>query len=223
MDVVETKYIAYYRVSTQQQGKSGLGLEAQQSVVESYCKGNIIASFTDIESGKRNDNRPELTKAIDMCISSNAVLIIAKLDRLSRNSAFIGRLMESKVQFKCCDMPEADSFTIHIFAALAQKEREMISQRTKIALKALKERGVKLGNPAMANPEYKEAHLTKARNNRGIKDIPIAVAFIITQLKDKSLHIIAGELNKQGHKTMHNKPYSATQVFRLKRKLFVTN
>ena len=140
------KFIAYYRVSTKMQGNSGLGLEGQSKAVENYTnsKGTVIASFTDIESGK-NDNRVELSKAIDLCKKENAILVIAKLDRLSRNLTFISSLMNNKIQFVCCDMPTANEFTIHIFAALAQQERKMISERTKAALQAKKAQGIKLG------------------------------------------------------------------------------
>lgn len=140
------KYAAYYRVSTSKQGASGLGLEAQRSTVAAYvgAKGEIIAEFTDIESGK-NDKRPELAKALRLCKETGATLLISKLDRLSRNMKFIVDLQESKVKFTACDMPEANEFTIHIFAAMAQHERKIISERTKSGLKAKKER-IKAGN-----------------------------------------------------------------------------
>lgn len=142
------KAIAYYRVSTTKQGVSGLGLEAQQSAVEQYAKGkyNIINSYVEIESGKRN-NRPKLLEALEECKRSNATLIIAKLDRLGRNVVFIASLMESKIDFVCVDNPHANKLMLHIMAAFAEHEREIISQRTKDALKAAKKRGTKLGNP----------------------------------------------------------------------------
>lgn len=140
-------YVAYYRVSTVKQGHSGLGLEAQRHTIEAFCReGSILAEFTDVESGK-NDHRPELLKAIAYTKQHRAQLMIAKLDRLSRNVYFISSLMESKVHFKACDLPEADHFTVHLFAALAEKERRMISERTKAALAAKKARGFALGNP----------------------------------------------------------------------------
>lgn len=141
------KAIAYYRVSTAKQGYSGLGLEAQQASVSAFLQTNryeLIQSYTEVESGRKN-NRPQLLAAIEQCKKDKALLIIAKLDRLSRNVAFIANLMESKVKFKAIDMPEADSFILHILAAVAQREREMISQRTKEALAAAKARGIKLG------------------------------------------------------------------------------
>ena len=145
---VYMKAIAYYRVSTQKQGRSGLGLEAQQFSAQQFCISNqltIIGERTDVESGKKSDNRPQLQAAIEDCKRQGAILVIAKLDRLSRNVAFIANLLESKVPFKCVDMPNADSFMIHIMAAVAQRERENISQNTKDRLAAAKRRGVELG------------------------------------------------------------------------------
>lgn len=136
---MEKMYVAYYRVSTRQQGNSGLGLEAQRTDVHNFtkCTDCILGEFTDVESGK-NDNRVELTKAIELAKKNNATLVIAKLDRLSRNLTFISSLMDNKVKFVCCDMPEANEFTIHIFASLAQMERKLISTRTKSALAEVK-------------------------------------------------------------------------------------
>ena len=142
-------YVAYYRVSTDEQERSGLGLDAQRKAVIDFINGgaaNLIAEFTETESGKRND-RPELAEAIKLCRKERAVLIIAKLDRLARNVAFISNLMESGVDFQAVDMPDANRLTVHILAAVAEHEREMISQRTKAALQAAKARGVKLGSP----------------------------------------------------------------------------
>lgn len=142
-------YIAYFRVSTQRQGRSGLGLEAHQQAVNVFLHGHgelIIDSFTEIESGRKND-RPQLAAALDACRKHKAVLIIAKLDRLARNLHFISGLMESGVEFIAVDMPEANRLTIHIIAAVAEHERETISQRTKAALQAVKTRGTKLGSP----------------------------------------------------------------------------
>lgn len=145
-----TKAVAYYRVSTAKQGMSGLGLEAQRQAIESLCaaKGwEIIAPpFTEIESGKRND-RPELEKAIARAQVTGAKLVIAKLDRLSRNAAFLLTLRDSGVDFVAADMPDANSLTVGIMALVAQQEREAISARTKEALAAAKARGKKLGNP----------------------------------------------------------------------------
>lgn len=142
-------FIAYYRVSTDKQGKSGLGLEAQKQAIIKYLNGGnwtLLQEFTEVESGKLN-NRPELTKALKACKQTGATLVIAKLDRLSRNVAFVSSLMDSGAEFVACDFPTANRLTIHILASMAEYEREMISKRTKDALKAAKTRGVKLGNP----------------------------------------------------------------------------
>jgi DNA invertase Pin-like site-specific DNA recombinase len=126
------KFVAYFRVSTDKQGKSGLGLEAQRQAVQQYLNGgqwSLIGEFTEIESGKRNE-RPELEKALVACKRNKAKLVIAKLDRLSRNLAFIATLMDSGVEFIAVDNPHANKLTVHILAAVAQHEREMIGQRT---------------------------------------------------------------------------------------------
>jgi DNA invertase Pin-like site-specific DNA recombinase len=146
---VSDKLVAYSRVSTDKQGRSGLGLEAQEAAVDRFAKargGEIAARFVEVESGKRND-RPELANALAACRKHRATLVIAKLDRLARNVAFIANLMESGVDFIAVDMPSATRLTIHILAAVAEHEREMISARTKAALQARKARGGRLGAP----------------------------------------------------------------------------
>ena len=146
------KFVAYFRVSTDRQGKSGLGLDAQRQAVMSYLDGGrwtLVAEFTEVESGKRDDNRPQLAAASAACKRQKARLVIAKLDRLSRNLAFIAALMESGVEFVAVDNPHMNKLTIHILAAVAEHEREMISERTKAALQAAKARGKVLGNPDM--------------------------------------------------------------------------
>ncbi|MGO8865799.1 MAG: recombinase family protein [Alphaproteobacteria bacterium] len=145
--------IAYYRVSTERQGASGLGLQAQRKAVADYLASvgaTLLEEYTEIESGKRSD-RPEIAKALAACRKAKATLVIAKLDRLARNVAFISRLMEAKVDFLAVDFPQANRLTIHILAAVAEHEREMISQRTKAALAAARARGVKLGSPLPQN------------------------------------------------------------------------
>lgn len=142
--------VSYYRVSTSRQGASGLGLEAQRAAVEALCRDRewelVAPPFVEVESGKRAD-RPELAKALERARLTGARLVIAKLDRLSRNAKFLLDLQESGVPFVAADMPHADNFTVGIMALLAQKEREMISERTRAALQAAKARGVRLGNP----------------------------------------------------------------------------
>ena len=146
------KYIAYYRVSTERQGKSGLSLDAQRSAVLDYLNGGgwkLLGEFTEVETGKGRNalaRRPQLKAAIEICRKEKATLLIAKLDRLARNVHFISGLMESGVEFVAVDMPMANRLTVHILAAVAEHEREMISQRTKAALAAAKARGVELGH-----------------------------------------------------------------------------
>src|SRR5919107_4586224 len=141
------RFVAYYRVSTDKQGRSGLGLEAQRDAVRCYLNGGnwtLADAVTEVESGKRND-RPELDRALALCRLYGATLVVAKLDRLARNVAFISKLMESGVDFVAVDFPQANRLTVHILAAVAEHEAAMISQRTKAALAAAKARGKKLG------------------------------------------------------------------------------
>src|SRR3981081_2126213 len=148
MSAHQGKFVAYFRVSTDKQGKSGLGLDAQRKAVLTHLDGgrwSLVQEFVEVESGKRND-RPELAAALSACKKHNAKLIIAKLYPLSRNLAFIATLMDSGVEFIAVDNPHANKLTVHILAAVAQHEREMIAQRTKDALRAAKARGQRLGN-----------------------------------------------------------------------------
>jgi DNA invertase Pin-like site-specific DNA recombinase len=147
MSAHKGKFISYHRVSTDKQGKSGLGLDAQRKAVADYLDGGeweLVGEFTEVESGKRSD-RPELVKALAACKRHKATLVIARLDRLARNVHFISGLMEAKVKFVACDMPEATPFMLHIYAAVAEQEARAISARTKVALQAAKQRGVRLG------------------------------------------------------------------------------
>jgi DNA invertase Pin-like site-specific DNA recombinase len=140
-----TRYVAYYRVSTKRQGISGLGLDAQREAVRRFVgDGDLAVEFEEVESGKRED-RPALDAALRECRLRGATLVIAKLDRLSRSVSFLARLMESSIEFTAVDMPAANRFVIHIMAAVAEQERLMISQRTKAALQAARDRGVRLG------------------------------------------------------------------------------
>jgi DNA invertase Pin-like site-specific DNA recombinase len=157
-------FVAYYRVSTDRQGRSGLGLEAQRAAIRGYLgQATPSAEFTEIETGKRND-RPELERALALCRKRKARLVIAKLDRLSRNLAFIAALMDSGVEFVAVDNPHATRLTLHILAAVAEHEREMIAERTKAALKAAKARGVRLGRNGADRlaPAYRAQALERA-------------------------------------------------------------
>lgn len=151
------KFIAYFRVSTQKQGASGLGLDAQKEAVSRFLNSGeqeLVAEFQEVETGKGFDpltKRPQLKAALAACRKEGATLVIAKLDRLARNVHFVSGLMESKVQFVACDMPEANELTIHIMAAFAEHEAKRISQRTKEALAVAKSRGVVLGRAGATN------------------------------------------------------------------------
>ena len=141
--------VSYLRVSTVRQGISGLGLEAQRAAVACFASGGghtPVAEFVEVESGRKAE-RPQLIAALASCRLHRATLVIAKLDRLARNVAFIANLMDGGVEFLACDMPHANRLTLHLLAAIAEHEREMISHRTKAALQAVKARGVRLGNP----------------------------------------------------------------------------
>ncbi len=217
------KFVAYYRVSTDKQGKSGLGLESQQSAVKHYVthdRGQIIDMHTEIESGKKY-NRPELDKAIRRCLLTGATLIIAKLDRLSRDIAFIANLQKSKVDFVCADMPEANTLTIGMMAVLAQYERELISERTKAGLAAAKARGTKLGNPHLHRVRNSNTgSATKAAAEKA-EERNAQVRELITEFeaeagRELSLREIAVLLNDAGYTTARGKPFSATQISRIK-------
>jgi len=148
---VSRAFVAYYRVSTDKQGQSGLGLDAQRAAVELYARSvgaEVVAEFQDVESGRKAD-RTGLAEALAACRAKRATLLIAKLDRLARSVAFISNLMEGGVDFVAADMPSVNRLTVHVLAAVAEHEREMISQRTKAALAAVKVRGTRLGNPRL--------------------------------------------------------------------------
>jgi DNA invertase Pin-like site-specific DNA recombinase len=205
-----TDFVAYYRVSTDRQGASGLGLDAQRQAVARHIigSGELAAEYTEIESGRRDTNRPELHAALADCRKRRAVLLIARLDRLARNVAFIANLMESGADFVAVDMPTANRLTIHIMAAFAQHEREMISARTKAALAQAKARGTRLGNPrpldALKLANAARAHLKPARH----------VLELITGWKEqgKGLREIARELNRLNIRTPRGAHWYACTV-----------
>ena len=210
---METRpYIAYYRVSTDRQGRSGLGLEAQQQAVQQFLhgRGDILDSFTEIESGKRHD-RPEIAAALDACRKYKAVLIIAKLDRLARNVHFISGLMESGVEFVAVDMPEANRLTIHILAAVAEHEREMISKRTKEALQAAKVRGVKLGSPDPRKGAAIRSQVLREKAERFAANV-LPIIHGLQQQGITSNRAIAKALNARGIKTANNRQWYDTTV-----------
>jgi len=206
------KFVAYFRVSTDRQGRSGLGLDAQKAAVLSFINGNaeLVAEFTEVESGKHAD-RPELGKALAACKKHKAKLVIAKLDRLSRNLAFIATLMESGVEFVAVDNPHANKLTVHILAAVAQHEREMISERTKAALAAAKRRGQVLGNPNLA----KAAKLGRAAVKRNARRFAANVRPIIEEIMRAgatSHNAIAAKLNERNVRTARGGVWTHVQV-----------
>lgn len=217
--MAEGKFVAYYRVSTKQQGTSGLGLEAQQADVARHLNGGdwkLIGEFTDIESGTRKGNsRPELAKALHACRRHKATLVIAKLDRLARNVAFISSLMESKIDFIAVDIPNANRLTVHILAAVAEAEAEACSIRTKAALAAAKVRGVKLGKPENLPPEARPRGAATRR--RQAIEAYAKLAPLATNLREKghSLAWIARHLNDLGEVTAKGAPFSAMTVKRM--------
>jgi len=205
----DRKFISYLRVSTDRQGKSGLGLEAQQESIRGYLHGiQPLREFVEIESGRKAD-RPQLLAALDACQSMGATLVIAKLDRLARNVAFISNLMESGVDFVACDFPQANRLTIHILAAVAEHEREMISARTREALKAAKARGVILGSPKNLTEEAaKNGRAMAAKVRKGNADAFARKRFreISSYLEQGlSLNAIARRLNQDGILTARGK------------------
>ena len=185
------KVVSYLRVSTRKQGQSGLGLDAQRQAIEAYAAqrgATILETFTEVESG-RNNARPELARAMHLAKVTGATLLIAKLDRLSRNAAFLLTLRDSGVRFVAADMPDANELTVGIMALVAQQEREAISRRTTEALRAAKSRGVRLGNPNGAAP------LRRAQKGNG------AALEAIRALADRhaeSLRTVLSELSAQG-------------------------
>lgn len=213
------KIVTYCRVSTTKQGVSGLGLEAQTAAVIDYSArtgGDVVASFVEVESGKRND-RPQLLAAIAEAKRTGAILVIAKLDRLARNAAFVMTLRDTGVQFVACDMPDANTLTVGIFAVMAQHEAEMISARTRAALAAKKARGAKLGKPENLTVEAREkgraAHSRNAQANPNTRTARGYAALLCAQ--GLSLRVVAGKLNAEGYKTARGGQYSAVQVARL--------
>ncbi len=217
--------VGYQRVSTREQGESGLGIEAQQAAIEAYARqngGRIVALYTEVESGKVNE-RPELARALAHARRSRATLVVAKLDRLARNVAFLSALMDSTVPFVVVDNPQANRLTLHILAAVAEAEAVAISQRTKAALTAYKARGGKLGAelPQCRNltAEARAKGIRKAAevNHRAATEAYSDLLPTITSLKAEGLALraMAGKLNEEGHTTRRGKPWNPVQVARV--------
>ena len=212
------QYVAYYRVSTQRQGASGLGLSAQRTTVSYfiYKRGEIFAALTDKESGKKN-NRPELLKAIALCKEKGGILLIAKLDRLTRNVAFIFTLRDSGAEFVCADMPEANTLTIGVMATMAQHEREVIGDRTRKALAEKKRAGYVLGKPENLTAAATQKGLAiRQQNAREHENNRRAAAFARSlRGAGENWSRIAATLNEHGFRTRKGKQFQAVQVQRL--------
>jgi DNA invertase Pin-like site-specific DNA recombinase len=222
--MAQGSFVAYYRVSTAKQGASGLGLEAQQAAVRDYLNGGdwkLLAEVTEVESGKRSD-RPRLDQAMRLCRLHGATLIIAKLDRLSRDAHFLLGLQKAGVDFIAVDMPSANKLTVGIMALVAQDEAERISARTKAALAAAKARGVKLGGNRgveLTEDVRKAGRAAKtAKANARAADL----APILSELETQgftSLGAIAKALNDRGIPTARGSEWTATQVMRVRDKI----
>jgi DNA invertase Pin-like site-specific DNA recombinase len=217
-------FVAYYRVSTQRQGASGLGLEAQQRAVRDHLDGGgwtLLRELVEIESGKRAD-RPKLEEALTLCRVHSAKLIIAKLDRLARNVAFVSNLMKSGVEFEAVDFPQANRLTIHILAAVAEHEAEAISNRTKVALAVAKARGVRLGG--FRGRAGSPASCALARRARSAKVAARAadLAPVIAEIRAggaASLRAIADALNVRRIGAPRGGTWAAAQVRELVRRI----
>ena len=219
------KFMSYLRVSTKRQGRSGLGLEAQREAVDRYLNGGaweLVEEFVEVESGKRGD-RPQLARALHLCKVTGATLVIAKLDRLSRDAHFLLGLQKAGVQFVAADMPEANEFTVGIMALVAQHEREAISRRTKEALAAAKARGIKLGNPngaahlrGLGNAAAVEG--VKAKAQERAEDLRTVVQDVLAA-GITSTRSIAAELNRRGILTPRGGRWHPTSAARLLRRL----
>lgn len=215
--MANVKFIAYFRVSTQKQGASGLGLEAQQVAVAAYLNcgaWELIGEFQEVETGKGADalaKRPQLRAALDACRKHGATLIIAKLDRLARNVHFISGLMVSKVRFVACDMPEANELTIHIMAAFAEHEAKRISQRTKDALAVAKRRGVVLGRSGPANLRPNVEERQRAANAFAERLRPVFDGMRMRKLSQRAM---INELNRIGIPTPQGGSWMLAQVQR---------
>ena len=214
------KYVSYLRVSTQKQGHSGLGLEAQREIIRNYLHEKTpITEFIEVESGRKKD-RPKLKEALDLCRKTGATLIVAKLDRLARNVCFLSSLLETDVEIIFCDFPQANKMVLHILSAISQYEAELTASRTKSALAAKRARGFKLGNPEHLLDKHQQAIQnsimtckSKADNNPNNKR---AVAMLRTLVKEEhSLKEMADILNREGFVTSKGACFSKATVYKL--------
>lgn len=213
----KNSYVSYLRVSTQRQGTSGLGLQAQQEIIQKYLNGCLpVAEFIEVESGRKTD-RPKLHEALELCKKKKATLIVAKMDRLSRNVAFTSQLLDSGIEIVFCDFPKANRLVLTIIAAISEYEAGLIRKRTKEALQIKKVQGFKLGKPEnltknleKAITNSKKANAEKANNNPNNRR---AVALIKNLINNTSnLSEMARQLNSEGFLTSRGGNFSAKQV-----------
>lgn len=210
-------YVAYLRQSTKKQEVSGLGIEAQREIIHSYLSPETpIAEFVETESGRHND-RPKLTEALALCRKTGSTLIVAKLDRLSRNVAFVSKLLESDVEIKFCDFPEANKLVLHIIASISEYEANLISTRTKQSLEAKKARGFALGKPEnltdnldKAISNSRKTNMKKARENPNNKRAAAMLRILMKQ--NLSLTQMADILNSEGFVTSRGSQFTAWSV-----------
>lgn len=214
-------YVAYLRQSTIKQQVSGLGIEAQQEIIGNYVQDSskILREYIETETGKSNC-RPKLTEALELCRQTGAILICAKLDRLSRNVAFTSRLLESDVEIVFCDFPKANRFILHIISSIAEYEAKLISERTKQSLKAKKDKGIKLGKPENLLNNHQRAIANSIKTNKAKalanENNRRALALILILKKEGKTYMqITATLNRQGFKTSRGYRFTASQVWRL--------
>lgn len=214
------RFVAYLRVSTQRQGYSGLGLEAQREIIHNYLRDRKpIFEYVEVESGRKTDKgRPKLKEALSQCRTYGAKLIVAKLDRLARNVSFLSALLDSDVEIVFCDFPQANKMVLHILASISQYEAELISTRTRQALAAKKARGCKLGNPEHLMGKHKTAIENSNKTNRKkAEDNPnnkraVAMLRILAE-QGMTLTEMTDKLNKEGFVTSKGFQFRASQVY----------
>ena len=215
-----TKYVAYLRVSTQKQGYSGLGLEAQREIIHNYLHDTIpISEYVEVESGRKSD-RSKLKEALSQCRKEGAILIVAKLDRLARSVSFLSSLLESDVEIVFCDFPQANKMVLHIISAISQYEAELTAARTKAALQAKKARGFRLGNPEHLLDKHEEAIQNSIKTCKAKADSnpnnKRAIALLRTLVKDEHTYQEMAEiLNREGFVSSHGCSFTKSTVYKL--------
>lgn len=215
--MVEGKFVAYFRVSTQKQGVNGLGMDAQKETVRQFLSngGELVGEFVEVETGKGANalaKRPQLAAALALCKKTGAKLLIAKLDRLARNVHFVSGLMESKVKFVACDMPEANDLTIHVMAAFAEHEAKRISQRTREGLAAAKARGVVLGAAGAGNLRRNVSERRESAHENAQRLMPVFEGFKAQGFTQRRM---VDALNSSGITTAKGGLWSLVQVQRI--------